>query len=125
MPLPQFHHSLCRIERKFVVSAKPPIVVESRKSSFKHLARRKAAFPSCTQAIVTITAIRKPFLSTTTWRFMPSLHLLVAVNSLERAVVASADALAVHDAHARFGFLTALDTCFLTQVVQQQVKLAQ
>mgnify|MGYP001778013491 CR=1 FL=1 len=54
-----------------------------------------------------------------------ALHLLVAVNSVERTVVIPADALTVHDSHACFGFLTTLDTCFLAQVVQQQVKFVQ
>ena len=30
----KFHHLLCRIERKFVVSAEPPIIIKPRKSSF-------------------------------------------------------------------------------------------
>ena len=47
-----------------------------------------------------------------------ALYLLIAVNAIKRTVVTPADALAVHDTHARFGFLTVLDTYFLTQVVQ-------
>lgn len=30
----KFHHLLCRIERKFVVSAEPPVIVKPRESPF-------------------------------------------------------------------------------------------
>ena len=30
----KFHYFLCQIERKFVVSVEPPIIIEPRKSSF-------------------------------------------------------------------------------------------
>ena len=43
-----------------------------------------------------------------------ALHFLIVVNAVERTVVTPADTLAVHDTHARLGFLTALDTYFFT-----------
>jgi hypothetical protein len=43
-----------------------------------------------------------------------ALHLLIAVNVIKRTVVTPADTLTVHNTHARFGFLTFLDTDFLT-----------
>ena len=43
-----------------------------------------------------------------------ALHLLIAVNAIERTVITPADTLTVHNANARFGLLTLLDTDFLT-----------